>query len=256
MSAHLSFRFDNQAVVVNTASARALLDGLATRFRAGQGFSVATINLDHLVKLRTGGAFLRAYCVHTFVVADCNPIVWLSKLAGKPVELVPGSEMVEPLAAVAAECDVELALVGATAETLAAAAEYLERQTPGLKVSVQIAPSGRFDAEGPEAGAIIQQLGQSNARLCFLALGAPRQEVFAARAQAALPHMGFASIGAGLDFLAGSQQRAPKWARAIAMEWAWRLLSNPKRLAKRYLECALILPGLLPEAIAQRRRAA
>ena len=65
--------------------------------------------------------------------------------------------------------------------------------------------------------------------------------------------MGFVSIGAGLDFLAGSQTRAPAWVRAIAMEWLWRMLANPRRLALRYLRCALILPGLARDALRQGR---
>jgi UDP-N-acetyl-D-mannosaminuronic acid transferase (WecB/TagA/CpsF family) len=63
--------------------------------------------------------------------------------------------------------------------------------------------------------------------------------------------MGFVSIGAGLDFIAGFQTRAPLWVRRIAMEWLWRMLSDPRRLAKRYLDCALVLPDL---ALAARKQ--
>ncbi|MEM7667689.1 MAG: WecB/TagA/CpsF family glycosyltransferase, partial [Pseudomonadota bacterium] len=75
------------------------------------------------------------------------------------------------------------------------------------------------------------------------------------RAHAALPAVGFASIGAGLDFLAGTQVRAPAWVRKMALEWAWRLATNPGRMAKRYLDCALILPRLALTAFRQRRAA-
>ena len=78
----------------------------------------------------------------------------------------------------------------------------------------------------------------------FLALGAPKQEILAARGLTLQPALGFVSIGAGLDFIAGAQTRAPLWVRRIAMEWAWRMASHPRRLARRYLDCAAILPGL------------
>jgi exopolysaccharide biosynthesis WecB/TagA/CpsF family protein len=101
-----------------------------------------------------------------------------------------------------------------------------------------------FAPLGDQGAEVIEALEASGARLCFLALGAPKQEIFAARAHAELPHMGFVSIGAGLDFIAGHQRRAPLWVRRIAMEWLWRLLSDPRRMALRYMRCALILPGL------------
>ncbi len=88
----------------------------------GEGFALATLNLDHLVKLRASGAFRRAYGAQDLVVADGNPIVWLSRLAGRKVELVPGgSDMVLPLAEVAADEGVRVALVGSTEESLVAA---------------------------------------------------------------------------------------------------------------------------------------
>lgn len=222
------------------------------RLSEGRGFALATLNLDHLVKLRRDPAFADAYARHDIVTADGNPVVALARLAGRQVSLVPGSDLVPDLAREAASAGAGLALVGATDAVLAAAAARLEAETPGLRVVARIAPSHPFDPEGPEADAILARLRDAGARLVLLALGAPRQEIFAARAAAALPATGFASIGAGLDFLAGSQIRAPLWVRRIAMEWAWRVALSPRRLARRYLDCALILPGLAVRALRSR----
>lgn len=230
-----------------------LLAEVARRFAAGEGFALATINLDHLVKLRRDPAFAAAYAAQDLVVADGNPVVWLSRLARRPVALVPGSEMVEPLARAAAQAGVPVALVGATPQALAAAAGVLRARVPGLVVAAQIAPPMGFDPDSPDAARVLAQVGASGARLVLLALGAPRQERLAARGRAMLPQVGFASIGAGLDFLAGTQVRAPAWVRAIAMEWLWRMLSNPRRLARRYAECALILPSEAARAWRLRR---
>ncbi|MBE0554679.1 MAG: WecB/TagA/CpsF family glycosyltransferase, partial [Rhodobacteraceae bacterium] len=57
----------------------------------------------------------------------------------------------------------------------------------------------------------------------------------------------------GLDFLAGSQTRAPRWVRAMAMEWLWRALSAPRRLIPRYARCFAILPGQVAGALRLRR---
>jgi N-acetylglucosaminyldiphosphoundecaprenol N-acetyl-beta-D-mannosaminyltransferase len=238
----MEFSFPPHRIAVNMPDRAALLAEVGRRFVAGQGFALATINLDHLVKLDRDPAFALAYAAQDLVVADGNPVVWLARLARRPVALVPGSELVVPLARVAAANGVALGLVGSTAPALQAAAQALRAQVPGLRVACCIAPPMGFDPDGPQATALLGELAGSGARLVFLALGAPKQERLAARGRAALPGVGFASVGAGLDFLAGTQVRAPVWVRRIAMEWLWRMLSNPRRLARRYAECALILP--------------
>lgn len=101
---------------------------------------------------------------------------------------------------------------------------------------------------------MLTEIASSGARMCFIALGAPKQETFAATGRRIAPEVGFASIGAGLDFFAGTQRRAPLWMRKVALEWVWRMMSDPKRLALRYAKCGLILPGLLLSAFMLRVR--
>jgi len=248
------FRADARSpgVVINTADQTALLARVADCFREGAGFAIATLNLDHLVKLRRDKAFQDAYRRHDIIVADGNPVVWLSRLAGQRVDLAPGADLVLPLAALAAAHRAPVALLGSTRDALAGAAERLVRSTPDLRIAARLVPPFGFDPEGDVAGEMIDSIRRSGARLVFLALGAPRQEKFAARCRRELPHVGFASIGAGLDFLAGNQRRAPAWVRRMALEWFWRMTSQPRRLAMRYIRCALIMPDLAAQALAAR----
>jgi N-acetylglucosaminyldiphosphoundecaprenol N-acetyl-beta-D-mannosaminyltransferase len=243
----------NPLTLVNFADQGSLLADIAASLDAQRGFAIATLNLDHAVKMRRDPRFFRAYTAHSHVVADGNPIVWLSRLAGrKAVRLVPGSELIEPLAALAATKAVRIAFLGSTEPVLALAGQRLVALHPGLQVAVRIAPPFGFDPAGPEADRMLDGLAASGARICFLALGAPKQELLAARGFARHPGLGFVSIGAGLDFIAGQQTRAPKWVRRLAAEWLWRMLSNPRRLARRYLDCILILPSLARHAVASR----
>lgn len=233
-----------QAVCITTPTRAALLAEVEALLRAGKGFALATLNLDHLVKLGRLPAFRTAYLRQSHVVADGNPVVWLQRLAGRPVDLMPGSELILPLATLAGRLAVPVALLGSNAATLALAAARLEATCPGLTVVARIAPLQGYDPESAVAETDLRQIAASGARLCFLALGAPKQEMLAARGHVMLPEVGFVSIGAGLDFIAGSQTRAPAWVRRLALEWAWRMMLNPRRLARRYADCALILPGL------------
>ncbi|MCU0906247.1 MAG: WecB/TagA/CpsF family glycosyltransferase [Rhodobacteraceae bacterium] len=242
-------------VRVSAARRADLLADLRERMLARRGFTVATLNLDHVVKLRADARFRAAYAAHSHVTADGNPIVWLSRVAGRPVELVPGSDLIDPVAALAAAARVPVALLGSTEEALRAARDALVSRHPGLEVVLTLSPPMGFDPTGPAADQAIAEVRASGARLCFLALGAPKQEVLAARASAALPEVGFLSIGAGLDFLAGRQRRAPSVMRALALEWLWRLAGNPRRLAARYAACAAVLPGLTLTALRARSAA-
>ena len=246
------FKANGHEIVVNTPTKAALLAAVAERFAQARGFALATLNLDHLVKLHACERFARAYAAQDIVVADGNPIVWLSRLARRPVALVPGSEMVLPLAELAAQNGIKVALFGSTEESLKASAEALKIFVQNIDISCKIAPPMGFDPEGDAAAVMLGELEASGAGLVFLALGAPKQEAFAARGRSLTPSLGFASIGAGLDFLSGAQNRAPKWVQAVAMEWAWRAVQAPARLVPRYLRCFAILPRLLREALSLR----
>ncbi len=252
----MEFRFGTTRVRITQPDRAALLAEVAGRLARGEGFALATLNLDHLVKLGRDPAFAAAYAAHDLVVADGHPVVWLSRLARRPVALVPGSDLVLPLARLAAAAGLPVALVGATAPALEAAAARMAAEVPGLAVALRLAPPMGLDPDGPAADAVLAAIAAAGARLVFLALGAPKQERLAARGRARLPGVGFASVGAGLDFLAGTQRRAPLWLRRLALEWLWRMLSDPRRLALRYVRCAAILPGQLRDALRLRRMVA
>ncbi len=249
----MRFRGRHYSININIPTLAKLEAEVKDRLSNGRGFALATMNVDHLVKLGQSKEFADAYSKHDLVVADGNPVVWVAKLGGDNLELITGSDQVVPLTRWATQTGTSIALVGSTPESLNKAADGLRQLVPEAEIACCISPPFGFDPEGAPAGEILAQVHASGARLCFLALGAPKQEIFAARGYEHFPDIGFASIGAGLDFIAGHQQRAPRWVRRIAMEWLWRMLSNPKRMAKRYFDCAVVLPGHMSSALSQRK---
>ena len=253
-AAGMEFTICGARIAVNVPTWAALQARVTERLAQRQGFALATINLDHLVKLRGSAAFRRAYLAQDFVVADGNPIVWMSRLARRPVQLIPGSDAILPLARIAADLGVGIALVGSTEQALAGARSFLEREIRDLHVVCTIAPPMGFDPEGPQATELFERLNASGAGLCFLALSAPKQEILAAAGRRGAPTIGFVCIGAGLDFFAGTQNRAPLWARRYALEWLWRAATSPRRLAPRYARCLAILPGQILKAALLRFR--
>lgn len=249
----VQFRFPDLTIRVNTPSCEALLTEVRRRFRLGEGFALATINLDHIVKLKTSTEYRKAYASHDLIVADGNPVVWLSQISGKSVELVPGSDMVHPMLKLAAEERMPVAFFGSMPAVLDLAATRLAAEIPGLSIVWTGSPAMGFDPTGAEALHALKAMQAAGARLCIVSLSAPRQEIFGAFGRSIAPEIGFCGFGAGLDFVAGRQTRAPRWVRVLAMEWLWRALSAPTRMIPRYLACAAILPSQTFEALRQRR---
>jgi exopolysaccharide biosynthesis WecB/TagA/CpsF family protein len=251
-----TFPADTKAIGINIASTTELLETLEGELLAGRGFSVATMNLDHVVKLRQSTKFREAYAHHTYVTADGKPVVWLSRLSGEHIHLVAGSDLVDPLCALAARLGVRVGFLGSSEDALTGAAEILISRHPELDVVAKISPPMGFDPTSDAAEDHLRDLEAAGVRLCFVALGAPKQELFAAHGQKLCPSMGFVSIGAGLDFISGKQARAPKLFRTLGAEWLWRLARDPRRLARRYASCLTILPSLTAEAIRGRNNRA
>ena len=102
-----------------------------------------------------------------------------------------------------------------------------------------------------EADVAIDSIRASGARLCFVALGAPRQELFAARCLDELTEPACCASAPALDFIAGTQTRAPSIARKVGLEWAWRMLREPRRLGPRYARCMAVVPRLVARTIPQ-----
>ena len=116
---------DRDAVTVNVTSMPELEAELRACFAAKKGFCLATLNLDHVYKLRHLPAFAEAYRQHSHVTADGNPIVWISRLAGDNVSLLPGSDLVRPVSRIATECNAALAFLGSSQAALAGAKDAL-----------------------------------------------------------------------------------------------------------------------------------
>lgn len=228
----------------------ATLDDAVARIAKAAGrarnFTVCTLNLDHLVKLRRDADFRAAYSNADFITADGAPVAALARRQGSHVERTTGADLVVPLAQAAAKRKLPVYLFGTTDESLSAAGRHLENKTGGkLEIVGAEAPPAGFDPAGSQADAAIRRIARSGARLCFVALGAPKQELFAARARAQGVKCGFICIGAALDFLAGKTMRAPKFLQRWNLEWFWRLSTNPRQLAGRYFRCALLLAEIV-----------
>jgi exopolysaccharide biosynthesis WecB/TagA/CpsF family protein len=250
----LSADFDSRADVaevdgqfVNVLNCADALAAVRARLRAGRGFTFATLNLDHLVKRRADPAFRAAYARATLVSADGAPIVALGRRQAPALRRAAGADLLRPLCAMAAREGLPVGFFGSTEAVLRDAAARLRREFPGLRIVFVESPAFGFDPFSDEAGAAGERIAASGAKLVFVCLGAPKQELFADRLAQVHPEIGFIGVGASADFIAGAQLRAPKAMRRLGLEWLWRAASDPRRLAGRYAQCALLLARIMIE---------
>ena len=224
----------------------AAVEAIAGRAERHESFTVFTLDLDHVVKLRRDSRLREAFRSADLVSAEGVPVVWLAQRQGATIRRTAGADLAVPLAIEASRRQIPMYLFGSSPAVLGKAARRLADLTNGLiDIAGTDSTTANFDPEGPEADAAIAKIAASGARIAFIALEAPRQEVFAARAKAQGIRCGFVCVGPALDFLAGAKVRAPKWMQQSGTEWLWLLGTNPVHLAPRYRDCAKVFGALL-----------
>jgi N-acetylglucosaminyldiphosphoundecaprenol N-acetyl-beta-D-mannosaminyltransferase len=212
------------------------VDAIADLVAQRKGGIVCTPNVDHLVLLEDDVRLRGAYERASLVTADGMPIVWASRLLGTPLrEKVSGSDLIGPLLQRAGRERWRVYLLGGGEGVAARAAERLKIDAPGLEIVGIDARTIDLDRDPPTHHELCQRLTAARPDLVLLALGCPKQEIVMARIAESVRPAVCVGVGAGLDFLAGTVPRAPRWISAAGLEWLYRLAREPRRLWRRYL---------------------
>lgn len=241
------FFLENLRVSTRALSETALLICEAAESASAQ--TIFTFNLDHVVKTQSDSAFRAAYDRAGLITADGFRIVLAGSLLGVRFDCVAGSDLVGPFGAESARTAKAIYLFGSGPDVLFQASQILCERNPRLRIDGVLAPPQGFAPTSGEARRCIEFIGASGADLCFVALGAPKQDLFADYAKQALPNVSFVCIDAGLDFITGAQVRASYWMQRAGLEWLWRVAKSPGRLLHCYLLCVAVLPGFLARAV-------
>jgi N-acetylglucosaminyldiphosphoundecaprenol N-acetyl-beta-D-mannosaminyltransferase len=211
---------------------RLFLDGVRER----NGGWIVTPNLDILRQFTICPDSRRLILAASHRIADGQPIVWASRLVGRPVPgRVPGSDLVLSLPEAAARAGLSVFLLGGNPGVAAAAAARLEAQCPGLgSVGYHCPPYG-FEDDPRELAKIKQALKSAQPALVLIGLGFPKQERLIRLLRSEMSETWFVGVGISLSFLAGDQPRAPAALQRLGLEWLHRLVHEPRRLFRRYV---------------------
>lgn len=202
------------------------------------GGVVFTPNVDHLVKLQKDQSFYEAYNVSTYRVCDSQILIYASKFLGQPLkQKISGSDLLPAFYNYNKNNEsVKIFLLGAAEGVAKKAQEEINRKVGRDIVVAAHSPSFGFEKSEKECQKIVELINNSGATVLAIGVGAPKQEKWIAKYKNQLKNIKvFLAIGASLDFEAGVKKRSPKWMSEIGVEWLHRLLSEPRRLWKRYL---------------------
>jgi N-acetylglucosaminyldiphosphoundecaprenol N-acetyl-beta-D-mannosaminyltransferase len=213
----------------------------------GQCKYVVTPNVDHVVLYQQRGDLRAAYTDAALVLADGAPVIWASRLLGRPLpERVAGSDLCPALfAAASAARPLRVYLLGAAPGVAARAAERIAARWPAVEVVGVDGPPRGFEKTPTENRRILEQIRAARPDVLLVGLGAPKQELWVREHRDQIAAKAVLCIGATIDFLAGERRRAPRWMQKTGLEWLHRVGSEPRRLAGRYARDAWVFPRLV-----------
>jgi N-acetylglucosaminyldiphosphoundecaprenol N-acetyl-beta-D-mannosaminyltransferase len=210
---------------IDALNMRETEDRVAGLVHRGGGYQVITLNPEYLYRAQYEPQLLKVANAAEVVTPDGEGIVWACKVAGHPVpERVTGIDLMLRLVQRAATEGWRVFLLGASPGVAAAAAEKLLEKHPGLQV---VGTHHGYFKESEERE-VIDKIIASRPHLLFVALGAPRQELWIHRYIKDLNCVAM-GVGGSFDVISGHAKRAPLWTRRLKVEWLYRLVKEPKR---------------------------
>ena len=211
------------------------IDWIVARVRSGRPANIATANLDFVTQAWHDPELQRILIDADLVLADGFPIVKLSPFYGPALKArVTGSDLTPMLAERAAREGLSIYGLGSAAGVADKAMKKLKERHPDLKIagtySPPFAPLLEMDHRD-----ILQRIEKARPDILFVAFGAPKQDKFISMHVRGWNVPVAMGVGASLDFITGTQRRAPRWMQHCCIEWLWRICRDPRRLFSRYM---------------------
>jgi N-acetylglucosaminyldiphosphoundecaprenol N-acetyl-beta-D-mannosaminyltransferase len=239
-------------VRIDSVDLKSAVDLIETAVSDRAPMQIATVNLDFLVRAQRSDELRRVLNLSELNVADGMPLVWLSKLAGRPLPgRTAGSDLVPMALSRLAAMGARIFLFGGERAVALEAGHRLAAAYPGLVVAGHCEPPLAAIERMPNRS-IIRLIQAARPDVLLVALGNPKQELWIARHRQALGVSVAIGVGCTLDLLAGNLQRAPRWMQTSGLEWLFRVAQEPRRLFMRYVMDGLWLARFAVGAACER----
>ena len=195
---------------------------------------VCACNVHSVIVADQDLMFRRAVNSADMATPDGAPLAWVIRANYQPLqERVSGPDLMLKLCDAAKRDGLRIFLYGNTDEVLSILKRRLEEQFPGIAVVGTYSPPFRALTEEEDAE-IVDMINAAKPHMVFVSLGCPKQEIWMMEHRERIPSV-LLGVGAAFDFYAGTVKRAPEFMQRYGLEWLYRLISDPRRLARRYL---------------------
>ncbi len=200
--------------------------------REGSGGYVSTPNVDHLIRAKRDPSFRGLIMGARLRIPDGMGLIYGSRLRGKPFRgAVTGRLLPEAIVRETRDDPIPIAMIGGRDDAPEKATEYLVGL--GGTIVAAVSPRMGFAIGSDEDSTAVAVLKAAEPRIVLVGFGAPKQETWMARHQAEMPHAVMLGIGQTIDILGGRVPAAPSWMTRIGLEWAFRMLRDPRRIGRR-----------------------
>ena len=198
----------------------------------GRPHQHVVVNVDKLVKASRDPELRRIINDCALVNVDGMPVVWASRLLGRPLkERVAGCDLFEALMRRAGEKGWRVFLLGAREDVVSKVAATYRHKYPNLVLAGY--RNGYWKGEAEEAD-VVEQIRAARPDLLFVAISSPKKEQFLGRWQAEMKVPFAMGVGGTFDVAIGHVKRAPLWMQKSGLEWFYRFLQEPRRMFRRY----------------------
>jgi exopolysaccharide biosynthesis WecB/TagA/CpsF family protein len=232
------------AVTLDQALSR-VDEAVATR----TGIQHVAINAAKVVSLQHDADLREAIEGCELITADGQAVVWAAGILGQNLpERVAGIDLMTALLERAPTLGYRVYLLGATEEVVSTVAARILEQHPGIELAGW--RDGYFD-ESEEAD-VAAAIRDARADILFVALTTPKKEIFLARWRDTLQVPFVMGVGGSFDVIAGKRRRAPRLLQRLGMEWAYRLVQDPRHLLRRYAVGNTVFSWLVARAALRR----
>jgi len=215
--------------VIDYAQAvRKILDWAQQRY---SGF-VCAANVHVVMEGFDSSAYREMINSADMVTPDGMPLVWMLRLRGSQASRVYGPDLMRLLLAACEEKGLSIGLYGASPRVLDRLVAVVQKQHPKLAIAYACSPPFR-ELTTEEDARIVADIQASGAQVLFVGMGCPKQERWIIKHRGVVPAP-MLGVGAAFDFIAGVKRYAPAWLQRMGLEWLFRLLTEPRRLWRRY----------------------
>jgi len=222
---------------INDLSMEEVLSAIDEFIYRGKPSLIFTANAQHLRLFQTDVEFAKAYVAASLVTADGFPVIWASKLLGRPIRnKVCGSDLTEKLCSLSFKRGYRIYFLGTAKGVAEKAKTRCEKLYPGVKIAGLYSPERAEILDEEKSKEIIAKINTSSANILFVAFGSPIQEKWLHKYRHMLQVPVSIGIGGSLDYLAGVIKRPPLLMRELKLEWLARLIQNPKHYTIRYVK--------------------